>query len=386
MGIDLPSWDADLSPEYKDHSHSAFSSSLPVYRSQFSALSSQLSALSSLLLALSPSSEPATFPDVPRTPVRQSNNHFSHIPDIIPLMPIVETRGLTFSFTRGEPVLTNLNLGISKGTIYGFLGPNGAGKTTTLRLLLGLLRNQQGEIFLFGKPFSANRIEILKNIGSMIETPSLYGHLTARENLELLRNIYRSPKQRIDYVLKLTGLHDTRSKKTSEFSLGMKQRLGIAVALLHEPLLLMLDEPTNGLDPNGIIEIRELLRTLNTELGITVLISSHILPEIEKLVTHLGIIHHGHLIFQGTIGELRDRYTKSVTVVLDTTDPKGAMAAIASRVTGAELRENRIILRSVTRDQIPAINKLVVDAGVGVYEIRTAADDLESIFIDLIGK
>jgi lantibiotic transport system ATP-binding protein len=300
-------------------------------------------------------------------------------------MHVVETRGLTFSFTRGEPVLTNLNLGINAGTIYGFLGPNGAGKTTTLRLLLGLLRNQQGEIFLFGKPFSSNRIEILKKIGSMIETPSLYGHLTARENLELLRNIYGSPKQRIDHVLQLTGLHDTRSKKTGQFSLGMKQRLGIAIALLHEPSLLILDEPTNGLDPNGIIEIRELLRKLNTELGITVLISSHILPEIEKLVTHLGIINRGRLIFQGTIGELRSLYTQSVSVVLDTTDPPAAMAALAAHVAGAELRDNRIILPSVTRERIPAINKLVVDAGVGVYEIRTAADDLESIFIDLIG-
>ena len=177
-------------------------------------------------------------------------------------MYCIETINLSHKFSADEKVLNNVNLQVEEGTIYGFLGPNGAGKTTTLKLILGLLKKQQGEILVFGKPFQQNRIEILKNIGSMIESPSIYGHLTAIENLRILQKVYQCPKQRITEVLDLVDLANTGNKKTSNFSLGMKQRLAIAIALLHSPKLLILDEPTNGLDPNGILEIRELLQNL----------------------------------------------------------------------------------------------------------------------------
>src|SRR5215217_3036739 len=210
---------------------------------------------------------------------------------------VIKTTALNYRFSKTQKTLDDINLVVEKGSIYGFLGPNGAGKTTTLRLLLGLLKNQSGQIEIFGADFSKNRIGILKRTGSLIEQPSLYGHLTAVENLEVYRKLYGASKSRLTEVLKLVGLEGTGFKKAKQFSLGMKQRLAIAVALLPNPELLLLDEPTNGLDPNGIIEIRELIKSLNKEHGVTVLVSSHILAEVEKMATHVGIIHKGKLVF-----------------------------------------------------------------------------------------
>ncbi len=216
----------------------------------------------------------------------------------------IETSNLVHRFSPTEEALSNINLRVPEASIYGFLGPNGAGKTTTLKLILGLLKKQQGEISVLGSPFAANRIDILRKVGSLIEMPSLYGHLTAAENLEVWRSIYRCPAQRIGEVLELTGLQATGKKKVRQFSLGMRQRLGIAVALLHQPKLLILDEPTNGLDPNGMVETRQLLNTLHEEAGMTILISSHLLSEIAKLVTHVGVLSQGRLVFQDRLQEL----------------------------------------------------------------------------------
>jgi lantibiotic transport system ATP-binding protein len=224
-------------------------------------------------------------------------------------MYCVQTNDLSYHFSTKEMALNNINLQVPNGSIYGFLGPNGAGKTTTLRLLLGLLRSQSGKISLFGKPFETNRVDILRKIGSLIESPSLYGHLTAMENLSVLQKIYQCQKSRIQEVLNLVGLPKVDKKKVSQFSLGMKQRLSIATAIFHQPLLLILDEPTNGLDPNGILDMRELLRAINQEKGITILVSSHLLSEIEKLATHVGIINKGSLMFQGTLNELINKKT-----------------------------------------------------------------------------
>ncbi len=220
----------------------------------------------------------------------------------------LETTNLSHHWNARTPVLKDINLRVPKDSIYGFLGPNGAGKTTTLKLILGLLQKQQGEILVFGQNWEAHRIEILHRIGSLIECPSLYAQLTAGENLRVLQRVYRCPKSRIDQVLALTGLTDTGSKKAGKFSFGMKQRLAIAIALLNDPTLLILDEPTNGLDPEGIIEMRELLKTLNKR-GVTILLSSHLLGEMEKLITHTGIIHKGQLLFQGTLVELRHTHS-----------------------------------------------------------------------------
>ena len=217
----------------------------------------------------------------------------------------LETTALSHQYSAHQPVLNKLSLRVPTGSIYGFLGPNGAGKTTTLRLILGLLRKQEGELTIFGRPFESQRIATLQKIGSLIESPSIYGHLTATENLRVFQKVYGCSPERIGTVLQQTGLSDTGRKSAGKFSLGMKQRLAIAIALLNAPDMLILDEPTNGLDPSGIIAMRELLRSLNREQGVTILISSHLLAEISRLVTHVGIISRGQLVFQGTMTQLQ---------------------------------------------------------------------------------
>ncbi|SKB77943.1 ABC transporter ATP-binding protein [Dyadobacter psychrophilus] len=219
-------------------------------------------------------------------------------------MYILETNGLSHQFDGDGLVVNELAMRVPKGSIYGFLGPNGAGKTTTLRLILGLIKKQTGQIHIDGRPMEQNRVAILKEVGSLIDSPSFYGHLNAAENLRVFQKLYQSPKERIHEVLELVGLSRTGNKKAGRFSLGMKQRLGIAIALLHDPRFLILDEPTNGLDPGGMFEIRELLGRMNQQHGISILISSHLLSEMEKLVSHVGIINKGQLIFEGTLDAL----------------------------------------------------------------------------------
>jgi len=213
---------------------------------------------------------------------------------------IVQTQNLSKYFGK-EQAVSNINLQIRKGEIYGFLGPNGAGKTTTIRMLLGLMKPSSGTIKIFQKDIAKDRIQILANVGSLVENPSYYPHLTAYENLEALRKILGVPKSRIDEVLQIVRLKEVANKKVKGFSLGMKQRLGIAAALLHNPELLILDEPTNGLDPSGIIEIRNLIKRLPKEYGMTIIISSHLLSEIDQMATQVGIVSKGTLIFQDSI-------------------------------------------------------------------------------------
>jgi lantibiotic transport system ATP-binding protein len=299
-------------------------------------------------------------------------------------MYALETSQLMHRYSANETVTDQINLQVPTGSIYGFLGPNGAGKTTTLRLILGLLKVQTGAIAVFGKSFARHRVEILKSVGSMIESPSLYDHLNAEENLALLQKVYRCPKARIQTVLELTGIADTGNKKISQFSLGMKQRLGIAVALLHSPDLLILDEPTNGLDPNGIIEIRELLKKLNRESGITIVISSHLLAEIEKLVTHIGIIHKGKMMFQGTMAELKSRQEQVLSISLCTSDDDRALEILQGHHVSASIDNEKLLLPAIPRELLAMLNKQLVANDIDVYEIAVNKNDLESIFMELI--
>ena len=299
-------------------------------------------------------------------------------------MNCIETINLTHKFSADETVLKNVNLQVEEGSIYGFLGPNGAGKTTTLKLILGLLKKQRGEILVFGESFEKNRVETLRKIGSMIESPSLYGHLTAVENLQILQKIYHCPKSRIADVLELVGLAKTGKKKASEFSLGMKQRLAIAIALLHNPKLLILDEPTNGLDPNGILEVRELLKNLANIDGITILISSHLLSEIEKLVTHIGIIHYGNLLFQGTLAELISKQQQSSFIQFSTSDNQKALQIIEKMKVSVKTDAEKLAISVVENEKIARINEQLVLNGIDVFEIQTVKNDLEQIFFDVI--
>lgn len=301
-------------------------------------------------------------------------------------MYCIETNNLFYRFSQEQLVLNNINLLVPTGSIYGFLGANGAGKTTTLRLILGLLRKQKGDISIFGKSFEKERCNILKEIGSLIESPSIYGHLTAIENLQVLQKVYQCPIKRISEVLEIVGLTETGQKKAGHFSLGMKQRLSIAIALLHNPSLLILDEPTNGLDPNGIIEIRELLKKLNETNKMTILISSHLLSEIEKLVTHLGIIHKGSLLFQGTLDELHLKQKLSTVIHIDTNNNIQTVEIMVALGLSPKLINGIITMPIEDKQILAGLNKKLVKEGIDVYQISTVKNDLESIFMDIVNQ
>lgn len=223
---------------------------------------------------------------------------------------IVTTEHLTKKY-KSFIAVNDVSLHIRKGSIYGFLGPNGAGKSTTMKMLLGLTAPTKGVFTIDGKQFPADRIPILKEIGSFIESPSFYANLTGRENLDIIRRILALPKSAVDDALELVGLSEFGDRLAKKYSLGMKQRLGLAGALLGRPPILILDEPTNGLDPSGIHEIRNLIKSLPDLYDCTILISSHMLPEIELIADDIGILNHGHLLFEGSLDELRQHALQS---------------------------------------------------------------------------
>ena len=213
------------------------------------------------------------------------------------------------------------------------------GKSTTIKMILGLIKPTSGEIQVFGQSIEKDRENILRNVGALVESPSYYGHLTAYENLDILRRILKLDKNEIIEKLKLVNLYEAKDKKVKEFSLGMKQRLGIAQALMGNPKLLILDEPTNGLDPAGIIEIRNLIKKLAKEKKMTIIISSHILSEIELIVTQVGVINKGKLLYQGSLNELKRHGVNEVMVGIDEEDKEDAYRVLASR--GYRVNEER---------------------------------------------
>ena len=294
---------------------------------------------------------------------------------------IIKTIGLSYHYSKDVQTLFDIDLNVERGSIYGFLGPNGSGKTTTLSLLLGLLINQKGDIEIFGEHLHANRINILKKIGSLIETPSLYGHLTAKENLEVYREVYGASKPRIAEVLNIVGLEDTGKKTAKKFSLGMKQRLAIALALLPNPELLILDEPANGLDPAGIIELRELIKTLNKTHGMTILISSHLLAEVEKIVSHIGIIFRGKMLFQGELPELHVFQQKGSRLLIDTSDNDTAMQLLQEYDPERDGQGFSVSLHD--QKHIAAIQRKLIQNNLDVYLLQPKGNDLEQLFIDL---
>lgn len=223
---------------------------------------------------------------------------------------MITTEHLTKKYKNFVSV-NNVSLHIRKGSIYGFLGPNGAGKSTTMKMLLGLTVPTKGSFSIDGKHFPEDRMDILKEIGSFIEAPSFYANLTGRENLDVIRRILGLPKESVEDALELVGLTEFGDRLAKKYSLGMKQRIGLAGALLGKPPILILDEPTNGLDPSGIHEIRELVKSLPSLYDCTILISSHMLPEIELMADDIGILNHGRLLFEGSLDELRQTAVKT---------------------------------------------------------------------------
>lgn len=294
---------------------------------------------------------------------------------------IIETRGLNYYFGT-QKVVDDLSLKVEKGSIYGFLGPNGAGKTTSIKILLNLLKSPADTVFLFGKEINSNRIASLKRLGALVEQPAIYAHLSGEENLYNRCMLLGINRTKAKEMLRLVGLEDAASKKAGKYSLGMKQRLGIALALLSDPELLLLDEPTNGLDPNGIIEIRNLMIELATKHQKTILVSSHLLAEIERIATHVGIINKGKLLFQGTINELHDLSKPMIELELnDVTKGQEFLTTNGYQILNST--EKKIILPFISTEECGKLNTLLIQHGFTVYSIYQIRKDLEHLFLDI---
>jgi ABC-2 type transport system ATP-binding protein len=291
----------------------------------------------------------------------------------------------TFELTRRFGKLTavgGIDLAVERGSVYGFLGPNGAGKTTTIRMLLGLIHPHAGQVRLFDRPLQDGRIELLRRVGALVESPSLYPHLTGRENLEVTRRLIAGKRQRIAEVLRIVRLEEAADRLVKGYSTGMKQRLGLGLALLGEPELLILDEPTNGLDPAGIREMREFIRRLPQEHGITVFLSSHLLGEVEQMATHIGIIDKGRLLFQGTPDELQAQLNPQVKLGVDRPDE----AARVLTQAGWSVRPNggnRLCVAVNGQSDVAMINAQLTGGSVNVFQLSLEQPSLEDIFLEL---
>lgn len=296
----------------------------------------------------------------------------------------IETFTLTKKYGPACAV-DNLNLKVPEGSIYGFLGPNGAGKTTTMKLILGLIKPTAGSISLNGiTVIDKNRLDVLAQTGSLIESPSYYGHLTGRENLQIIAMLKNVPDKEIDEVLHIVRMENQQHKKVSHYSLGMKQRLGLACALLGRPNVLLLDEPTNGLDPAGIQEMRELICSLPSQYGMTVLVSSHLLSEIEQIATYTGILNSGKMIFQGELEELQMHSKREL--LLRTQDNGAALTLLKERQLACHLQGGQIVLPDLSDERMAELVALIVREGIGVLRIEEKQKNLEDIFLSLTGK
>ena len=295
---------------------------------------------------------------------------------------IIATENLSKEYD-GVYRVQDLDIRVKEGDIYGFLGPNGAGKSTTMKMLLGLVKPTSGTIEIMGKLFNEkNRKGILQSVGSLIEAPSYYGHLTGRENMELIRRLLDLPQKNIDEAIYIVRLENQMEKKVKNYSLGMKQRLGIAMALARKPKLLILDEPANGLDPAGIEEIRELIKTLPSKYGMTVMISSHILSEIDQMATVIGIINQGSLIFQERMSVLDEQ--RKPQIILKTSDDDTAYRFLAKLNPQRTL--NGLQLGALTDEQTGAVVRELCSNNLSVYRVEEHRESLEDIFLTLTGK
>ncbi|GGD84513.1 ABC transporter ATP-binding protein [Paenibacillus nasutitermitis] len=298
---------------------------------------------------------------------------------------VLQTHNLTKSF-KGSKALDNVNLTIRKGSIYGFIGQNGAGKSTLIRIAAGLAFPTAGTVELFGETGGTGLVAARKRIGSIIESPALFPQMTAYENVEANRLLRGIPgKDSVRKVLEIVGLEGTGRKKAKNFSLGMKQRLGLAISLLGDPEFLILDEPTNGLDPMGVVEMRELLKRLNSERGITILISSHILSELYLLASHYGIIHHGELLEQLTVKELNEKCQQYVHIKVD--EPAKAASVIQNKLdtTDFEVMPGGVIRLYAHLGHPGKVSTTLAASGLEIQEFMPMGEDLESFFTKRIG-
>ena len=299
-------------------------------------------------------------------------------------MNIIETHDLCKQYGNALRV-AHLNLDVPEGSVYGFLGPNGAGKSTTLKMLLGLVRPTAGSIRVLGKSMDGkNRLAVLRQVGSLIESPSYYGHLTGEENLRIVQTLRGVPEKNIREVLQIVRLDGQRGKRVAHYSLGMKQRLGLAAALLGYPKLLILDEPTNGLDPAGIQEMRELICSLPEQFGMTVVVSSHLLSEIDQMADHVAIIREGELVFQDTLEALHGRSRHHLA--LRTTDNAVARVILQDKSVPCQEEEGYLILPILSDEIAAQLTRLLGARDLGVIRLEERQKSLEDIFLELTGK
>jgi len=295
-------------------------------------------------------------------------------------MAIIQLENIDFAYRKNEPILSQINLNVPEGSVYGFLGANGAGKSTTIRLMLGLMNPKAGQIKMFGKDIKKSYPKHLAKVGSLIESGSLYGHLNAVDHLRVASK-YFNIKTDVNEILKVVKLDHTGKKKVKNFSTGMKQRLGLALALQHNPEILILDEPTNGLDPNGIIELREIIKDLSGQ-GKTILLSSHILSEVEKIVTNLGILKNGSIVFEGSIDELKAMRSTNLHVRFVIADTS-KVNDLFSKLTPSILGDHDFELIIENKSELPGIIRKLTEANIDIFEVTPQKGDLENMFLDL---
>ena len=299
-------------------------------------------------------------------------------------MNIIETHDLCKQYGNALRV-AHLDLDVPEGSVYGFLGPNGAGKSTTLKMILGLVRPTAGDIRVLGKKMDGgSRLAVLRQVGSLIESPSYYGHLTGEENLRIVQTLRGVPEKNIREVLQIVRLDGQRGKRVAYYSLGMKQRLGLAAALLGYPKLLILDEPTNGLDPAGIQEMRELICSLPERFGMTVVVSSHLLSEIDQMADHVAIIREGELVFQDTLEALHGRSRHHLA--LRTTNNAVARAILQEKSVPCQEEEGYLILPILSDEIAAQLTRLLGARNLGVIRLEERQKSLEDIFLELTGK
>lgn len=294
---------------------------------------------------------------------------------------IIQIQNLSFEFSKQKPVLKNINLSVPKGSIFGFLGANGAGKSTTMKMLIGSILDENAAITIFNQKLSELYPEGFNKIGSLIDTAAFYDHLSGWENLLVISKLRDLPEAECERVLRLVDLWDSRNMKMKRYSLGMKQRLSIAMTLLGKPELLILDEPVNGLDPNGMLEMRELLIKLNREEGVTIFISSHLLQEIEKMITHLAIISHGEIRFTGSIQDLNELYRYD-HIRIGLNNASKFISEIPEKYSPQKIDESTIEITAGSKEHIAALVRTLVQNGAEIFEIKNSAG-LEDWFMEI---
>ena len=300
------------------------------------------------------------------------------------MQTVIETKALCKQYGPHIAV-DHVELHVPQGCVYGFIGPNGAGKSTTMKMLLGLIHPTAGRVRLLGQELTEkSRLPLLRQTGSLIESPAGYLHLTAQENLEIVADLKGVPHKDIGRVLDIVHLTQDRNRRVGQYSLGMKQRLGIAMALLGSPKLLILDEPTNGLDPAGIQEMRALIRNMPAATGATVLISSHLLGEMEQMVEQVGIIDHGHILFEGPLTELQRHSRGNVTLRL--LDPAKASPILRANGLTAHSDSCVVTLPPLQDALLADLVQKLAACGAGVVELTPHTKTLEEIFLSLTSE